>query len=93
MPDPGPDWLSILTLAEGEPIGLLLSVSDFDRARAGLYQARTKVPGRFGDLQFRASPFPDGNLVICRAGVQAPAQTITPTRRGAIARAAEELDL
>lgn len=56
----------LLDQALTEPIGLLLSCSDPERFRARLYTERRKS-GRFSCLQFRISPFPDGQLVICKA--------------------------
>lgn len=67
----------ILAQASAEPIGLLLQVSDFNRARAALYQARAKatVQGHdFSQLQFRASPgLEGGNLIIINQRIQLPA--------------------
>ncbi len=66
------DLQLILYQALGEPIGLLLEVSDFARARQALYRARAeaKDPDLAG-LQFRASPGLDGgNLIIVKGTVQ-----------------------
>lgn len=66
--------LVLLQAAEAESYGLLLRTSDFPRARAALYKARADAgPGAFANLQFRASPFPEGDLVICHGPAQAPA--------------------
>lgn len=63
------ELLLLLDLAVGEPIGLLLRCSSAEKARAALYSARAASGDpRFVELQFRISPFPDGDLVICRAG-------------------------
>lgn len=61
----------LLYLALAEPIGLLLSTNDPERARQRLYTARRAT----GDpalavLQFKMSPWPgQGQLVICKAEV------------------------
>ena len=68
---------AILYQASGEPIGLLLAVSDFGRARAAFYRARAEVadPALAG-LQFRSSPgLEGGNLIILNQRVQLPATT------------------
>lgn len=59
----------------GEPIGLLLEVSDFGRARQGFYQARVKANDPdLACLQFRASPGLDGgNLIIVKEKVSVTA--------------------
>lgn len=70
-------FASLLYSALAEPIGLLVQCSDLERAKQRLYQARTKLadPALAG-LQFRTSPFPGGNLVICKSTVlaQTPAK-------------------
>lgn len=69
-----PDLKLILYSALAEPIGLLLQVSDFTRARQALYRARADAqdPGLAG-LQFRASPgLSGGNLIIINQRIQLP---------------------
>lgn len=63
-------WTQALYLALAEPVGLLLATSDTARARQRLYQARARLadPG-LEVLQFRASPYPDGDLVITKVRV------------------------
>lgn len=60
----------ILYQAFSEPIGLELEVSDFIAARQRLYRARelAKDPD-LAILQFRASPFIPGNLVIVKGAL------------------------
>ena len=61
------DLVMILQKALAEPVGLLLQVSDFALARARLYKARAEaLDPAMTRLQFRSSPFPEGNLVICK---------------------------
>lgn len=58
---------SILESAMAQPIGLLLRCSDPIAARAALYRARTKAGNpAMSQLQIRISPFPDGDLVVCK---------------------------
>lgn len=57
----------LLYQALAEPIGLLLKAPEREKVRQKLYQARTAI----GDpalavLQFRVSPFAEGDLVICK---------------------------
>lgn len=65
---PDPTLSSLLYEALASPVGLLCHASpSFEKARAKLYQTRVAL----GDpaletLQFRASPFPEGNLVITK---------------------------
>jgi hypothetical protein len=64
---PRPELLAILQSAMAEPIGLVLRTSDPTRARAALYKARAEAQDpQLACLQIRTSPFPDGNLVICK---------------------------
>ena len=62
----------IMAQALAEPIGLLVQVSDFGRARQALYRARAEEgSGQFDQLQFRASPGLDGgNLIIVKQKVE-----------------------
>ena len=58
--------LVILQTAADEPLGLILRTSDTARARALLYKIRAESGDpRLASLQLRASPFPEGDLVIC----------------------------
>jgi hypothetical protein len=60
----------LLYSALAEPIGLLLSASDRNRARQALYQARVQAADpALAELQIRASPWPEGDLVICHRRV------------------------
>jgi len=77
--------LDILYLALAEPIGLVVRTSDRDRARQQLYQARTKAgDDALKDLQFRVSPFSEGDLVVChqRPLVAAPMASEATTKDG-----------
>lgn len=71
---PDPACAALLYEALAEPIGLLCQATpDFERGRQRLYQTRRAL----GDpalevLQFRASPFEDGNLIICKETIQLP---------------------
>lgn len=69
------DLRLILYAALAEPIGLLVQVSDFDRARQGFYRARAEARDPdLAQLQFRASPgLEGGNLVIVKQKIQLPA--------------------
>ena len=69
----------LLYLALGEPLGVLLRTSDYEKARMALYAARTAAMDPALDcLQFRRSPFPDGDLVIAKG--LPPAQRGRPPR-------------
>lgn len=73
----------IMAQAAAEPIGLLLQVSDFGRARQAFYQARAKAGsdggGAFNELQFRSSPgLEGGNLIIIRQKVEVQASLPVP---------------
>lgn len=58
--------------ALAEPIGLVLRTSDPVRARQQLYQARQAAQDPSLDcIQIRMSPFPDGDLVLCK-GARVP---------------------
>ena len=56
---------AILFQALSEPVGLLIRTNSPERARQQFYQARRGFPD-LAQLSFRASPFPDGELVIIR---------------------------
>lgn len=66
------DLKLILAQALAEPIGLLLQVSDFGRARQALYRARAEAnEPALAMLQFRASPgLEGGNLIIVRQKIE-----------------------
>lgn len=57
--------LSLLSDAAAEPIGLLLVTEDPEALRDALYRVRAKEPA-FSHLQFRMSPFPEGDLAITK---------------------------
>lgn len=61
----------LLYEALGQPIGLLCQSSEPERARQAMYRVR-KVLGdpALDGLQFRASPLPDGNLLILKSQIQ-----------------------
>ena len=60
---------SLLYQALAEPIGILLKTSDPLRARQALYRARADAKDEaLAVLQIRSSPFPDGDLLICKSG-------------------------
>lgn len=67
-----PELQALLYSALAEPIGLLLQVSDFPRARAALYRARVEAKDPdLAQLQLRASPgLEGGNLIIVKQVVQ-----------------------
>lgn len=71
-----PSWQDlqlILYQALGEPVGLELVVSDFSLARAKLYRARELAQDPdLSQLQFRASPWRDDGLVICKGAAVVP---------------------
>ena len=56
---------AILFQALAEPVGLLIRTNSLERARQQFYQARRGFPD-LAQLSLRASPFPDGELVIVR---------------------------
>lgn len=61
--------LPLLYSALAEPYGVLIRVSDSTRAKALLYRTRAEANDpELATLQIRTSPFPDGDLVICRGG-------------------------
>lgn len=67
-----PELQALLYEALAQPIGLLVQVSDFARARAALYRARNEAKDpALSALQFRASPeLEGGNLIIVKQVVQ-----------------------
>lgn len=67
------EYLALLLAALSEPIGLLVAASDAERARQKFYSAR-KASGNpaLAALQIRISPFPDGQLVICKERILIP---------------------
>ena len=63
------DLIPLLHEARAEPIGLLIRVigGDVATAKRQLYQARAKAQDpALAVLQIRTSPWPDGDLVICK---------------------------
>lgn len=75
------DLAAILYQALGEPIGLLLSTSDSNRARQKLYQARAAAADPALDvIQIRISPFPEGDLVLVKSTVQVPVSSSRPNQ-------------
>lgn len=68
----------LLYQAMAEPIGLLVQTSDPERLRQRLYQARAAGGTEFSCLQFRISPFPDGNIVICKGAEPATPKAPQP---------------
>jgi hypothetical protein len=67
MPD---DMQDLLYLAAAEPVGLIIRTSDVAATRSGLYKTRAKLNDpALADLQFRLSPFVDGDIVICKRRV------------------------
>lgn len=75
------DLKAILYSAMADPIGLLLQVSDFSRARQALYRARAEAADPdLAVLQFRASPgLPEGNLIIVKERVQVSSPVSLPS--------------
>lgn len=67
-----PELTELLYQALGEPIGLLCHAEpDFETARARLYSTRAKLADPdLATLQFRASPFNAGNLMIVKETIQ-----------------------
>lgn len=66
----------LLYQALREPIGVLVQVSDFARARQALYRARAEAADpELNQLQFRVSPgLAGGNLIIVKETVQVVAE-------------------
>lgn len=66
-------FIAILEAARCEPIGIVLQCDDPMRARAALYSAR-RIENNpiYADLQFRAWPYDEGNLVICHSSKPPP---------------------
>ncbi len=67
----------LLYQALREPIGVLVQVSDFARARQALYRARADAEDpELNQLQFRLSPgLAGGNLIIVKDKIQVAEQT------------------
>lgn len=62
----------LLYRALGEPVGLLLRTSDRERLRQRLYQARARIAdSELARVQIRISPFPDGDIVLCKGAPKA----------------------
>ena len=97
------DLMLLLQQALAEPIGLLCRVEDPARARQRIWVARQKAcNAEFDILQVRLCQIGEGNLVICKNKVLAPApvlQSSSPAAKGhsaavrATDKTAEELDL
>lgn len=69
------ELVTLLEAARCEPIGIVLMTSDPSAARAVLYRARSRESNpEYADLQFRAWPYEEGNLIICH-GQAKPAST------------------
>lgn len=65
------EGLLLLLEAANEKIGLLLTTNDPERARQKLYSIRREAgDASLTGLQIRISPFPDGELVICKSTIQ-----------------------
>lgn len=63
------DLQDLLYHTLSEPIGVLLRTSDPRRLRQQLYSARSACQdSRLNVLQFRLSPWAEGDLVICKTG-------------------------
>lgn len=61
------DFLLLLLEALAEPIGLLVTTNDRERARQRFYSARRENVASHPELeglQIRVSPFEDGELII-----------------------------
>lgn len=78
------DATQLIWQAHASPFGLLIQTSNFQTMQQRLYKARARLADpSLNDLQFRPSPFPDGNLIITRVraehGLGAPSiQHLTP---------------
>lgn len=73
--------VAVLEAASATPIGMTIFTNDPTRARAALYRARmVENNPAYADLQFRAWPYEDGDLVICHSGVS----TKKPNNLGSI---------
>lgn len=66
--------LELLYQAAGTTLGIVISVSDFEKARQKLYQAKVKAADpELNCLQFRRSPFePETELWIVKGGTSIP---------------------
>jgi len=65
------EFLMLLLEAVQEPIGLLISTNDFERARQKFYAVRreAKMPELDG-LQIRMSPFSGGELILVNSKIK-----------------------
>jgi hypothetical protein len=73
------DLLPLLYQALDEPFGLLVKVSDVIRAKAAFYRARADANDpALSVIQIRTSPFPDGDLVICKGAPKPLARSAQP---------------
>ena len=78
-------WVCLMTPSEAklllfqalaEPFGLLCKANDPERARQALYRARREaLDPELDGLQVRLVAIGEGNLVICKSKVPAPAGT------------------
>lgn len=69
------EFLMLLLEASAEPIGLLVTTNDAERARQKFYAARRDASAMHPELdqiQIRISPFPDGQLVLVKSVIQVP---------------------
>lgn len=64
---PRQDLKELLYVALAEPIGLLLATPDPARLKAQLYQSKKGDP-ELERIQIRTSPWPEGQLVLCKGG-------------------------
>lgn len=67
------DFLLLLLEAHAEPIGLLVTTNDRERARQKFYTARRENVGSYPELeglQIRISPFEDGELIIVHSVIR-----------------------
>lgn len=67
------EFLLLLLEALAEPIGLLVTTNDRDRARQKFYSARRDNAIEHPDLdglQIRVSPFEDGELIIVHSVIK-----------------------
>lgn len=64
-----PEILEVLETAVASRLGVLYKTSDPERFRALLYAARAASgDSRFAKLQFRISPWPEGQVVVVKGG-------------------------
>lgn len=93
----------LLARASAEPIGLICRSDDPARARQKMYLARkASYDPDLANLQIRLVQIGEGNIVICKNKVLAPAQSLIPASPPAKSssppvqqsdKSAEELDL